>query len=236
MSEHQANHARILALRAEADALEAQLKSSVKTLADLRHELLETPATALPENARPVPLDELLLFARHISKHTVPPTYREPVAKHDGEGEKDKEEPGSQIPSNGTGTPAVASAVSAADEGPKDAKEGEAEGPKPMTAEQAEWLKKLQESGFQWTPWPDMNKIRRGNLMSIQIKLDKRQPLTSHEPTAPQEMVLDDRAPEEKEPEVRRESVTAPVHRPSMHHQPSQPAAFTGFDDFDDDD
>ena len=86
VARHQANHARLQALRAEADALEEQLKSSVAALAGLRRELSETPATVFPANSRPVPFDELLQYAKSISKYTVPPTFRERALDADGEG------------------------------------------------------------------------------------------------------------------------------------------------------
>ncbi|KAF2108400.1 vitamin-D-receptor interacting mediator subunit 4-domain-containing protein [Lophiotrema nucula] len=178
LSHHQNNHARILALRTEDDALSAQLKSSISTLATLRHELQETPATTFSEDSRPVQFDELLRFARNISRHTVPPTYREPIPKdaEEVEKEKEKDKDKEEAGSNGVATPSVPAAGASfpsADEANKDP-DGTGEGPdvKPVTEEQAEWLKKLHESGNQWTPWPSVEKIRVGNLHAIQALLD----------------------------------------------------------------
>ncbi|KAF2996432.1 hypothetical protein E8E13_003268 [Curvularia kusanoi] len=173
LARHQANHARLQALRAEADALEEQLKSSVAALAGLRRELSETPATVFPANSRPVPFDELLQYAKSISKYTVPPTFRERVPDADGDAARDKEatEPPASAPAtNGLNTPTTATAQI---EPPADSAEAPKEGEvtdsavPEITAEEEEWLKKLKDSGFAWYPWPDNDKIRRGNLWKL---------------------------------------------------------------------
>ncbi|KAF2853988.1 hypothetical protein T440DRAFT_389539 [Plenodomus tracheiphilus IPT5] len=170
LAKHQANHARIQLLRAEADALEEQLKSSVEKLANLRHQLFETPATTFPENSRPVPFDQLLQYASNISRHTVPPTYRERVPGPAANQDKDKEDAASiGAPTNGLNTPAnqteptetaVALAEGQADEEPTPVPE--------ITEEEVEWLKKLNEAQFTWYPWPSNDKIRQGSLYKLQ--------------------------------------------------------------------
>src|SRR5688572_11266717 len=62
LSKHQDNHNRILTLREETSKLEAQVKSNLRTLASLRHELLQTPASSYPADSRPVAFSELLKF------------------------------------------------------------------------------------------------------------------------------------------------------------------------------
>ncbi|KAF2008460.1 hypothetical protein BU24DRAFT_97049 [Aaosphaeria arxii CBS 175.79] len=171
LSHHQANHARILALRAEAEALEAQVKSSVSTLADLRRELYKTPATAFPDDSRPVPVDELLAYARKIASYTVPPTYRE-LAPPKAAGEEEQAGAANGV----VGTPAGAAAAgtvatTSADPSSKDPADGDNAALKEVTEEQAEWIKKLQESGSTWTPYPHNTKIWGGNLMAIQRHL-----------------------------------------------------------------
>ena len=173
VARHQANHARIQALRAEADALEEQLKSSVAALAGLRKELSETPATVFPEDSRPVPFDELLSYAKSISRYTVPPTFRERVPDAEDETDKDKDaiEGAASAPAtNGLNTPTTAVAPV---EPPRDGAEASKDGEDPdittpeLTAQEEEWLKKLKDSGFAWYPWPDEHKIRRGNLWKV---------------------------------------------------------------------
>jgi hypothetical protein len=252
VSHHQANHARILALRAEAEALEAQLKASVGTLADLRRELLETPATTFTEDSRPVPFTELLQYARNISRYTVPPTYREPVPKapkeEEEQADKAKEDGGaSGVPSNGLGTPATAGALAivdgAADEKP-DAKD---ESPKEVTPEQAEWLAKLKSQGHPWMPWPDEHKIRRGSLMSIQILRDQgKDPWTvsaQEEETEPMDMQNVEQEVQEPVQLIPQDQGVAVQQQPPPEEQrpaqqqstkPQDPLQFTGFNDFDD--
>ncbi|KAI8938272.1 hypothetical protein NX059_005931 [Plenodomus lindquistii] len=172
LAKHQANHARIQLLRAEAEGLEEQLKSSVEKLATLRHELFETPATVFPENSRPVPIDELLQYASNISKHTVPPTYRERVPGPAATADKDKDDAiSSGAPTNGVNTPAVQpepteGAVAIAD-GVNDDQPAAGAAPE-ITEEEAEWLKKLNDSQMSWHPWPSNDKIRTSNLHKIQ--------------------------------------------------------------------
>ncbi|CAK7264695.1 hypothetical protein SEPCBS119000_001125 [Sporothrix epigloea] len=80
---HQNNHLRILALRADAAALDTQIKSTLLTLAASRREMLETPATEFPEDSvnstirsqtkhYPFTYEELMSYARRISRNTVP--------------------------------------------------------------------------------------------------------------------------------------------------------------------
>lgn len=170
---HRENSIRIQALRAEREALEEQFKSSVAALADLRRELFATPVTKFPDNLRSVPFDELLQYAKNIAQSTVPPTYRETLPeKHSDETIKGIEDGASSAaPSNAVGTPAQQPTQAAGQDIAQGTdKEGEE---KAITEEEAEWLKKLKASGFAWYPWPDEDKIRRGNLMQIQNVLDR---------------------------------------------------------------
>jgi Vitamin-D-receptor interacting Mediator subunit 4 len=54
--------------------LDDQIKATVQLLADTRRELKAAKFTEFPSDTRPVPFDELLRFAKNISKFTVPPT------------------------------------------------------------------------------------------------------------------------------------------------------------------
>lgn len=140
----------------------------------MRHDLFETPATTFPHDSRPVPFDQLLQYATNISKHTIPPTYRERVPASAPVIAPEKEEDATQsaAPTNGVSTPAVVSSepaqvATAAADGQQDAEPGSSTTPV-ITEEEAEWLKKLNESQFTWYPWPSNDKIRQGNLHKIQ--------------------------------------------------------------------
>lgn len=110
-----------------------------------------------------MPFDELLQYAKNIAQSTVPPTYREePPEKQPQAQAKEAEDPASSaVPSDAAGTPAHVN-------------EGEPENKdQAITEEEAEWLQKLKNSNLSWFPWPDEDKIRRGNLMQIQNVLDR---------------------------------------------------------------
>lgn len=76
---HQKNHLRILELRRTADALDEQIKNTIRMLADTRKEISSIPSVESDEPRREVKVDELLSYAKFISKTTVPPTLRKPL-------------------------------------------------------------------------------------------------------------------------------------------------------------
>ncbi|KAF2639931.1 hypothetical protein P280DRAFT_372290, partial [Massarina eburnea CBS 473.64] len=154
LAKHQANYARTKALRAEADGLEEQLRASVATLASLRRELFDTPATTFPDDTRPVKVNEVLQYAKNISQYTVPPTYRERIPSPP---------PPPPPPPDHADADAEADADANADADNNDTVNKDTE---------AEWLTKLNESNTAWTPWPSDEKIRASNLMQIQFLID----------------------------------------------------------------
>jgi hypothetical protein len=249
VARHQANHARLQALRAEADALEGQLKSSVAALAGLRRELSETPATVFPANSRPVPFDELLQYAKSISKYTVPPTFRERALDADGDAGKDKEatEPPASAPAtNGLNTPTTATAPTEppATDGAEPTLEGEAtsNAVPEITAEEEEWLQKLKDSGFAWFPWPDADKIRRGNLWKLYHYREQGRNLEDFDIEAYEEEERKKFSDEPLVPEQPVEEMLAEF--PVQEQRPQQPAPaqaaepkkqFTLFDDMESD-
>ncbi|KAI0197579.1 vitamin-D-receptor interacting mediator subunit 4-domain-containing protein [Astrocystis sublimbata] len=75
---HQTNHQRIQALRASTAAYDAQIRDTLRLLAATRKELVDASATAFPDDGGSVShheirYDELLSYARRISKTTIPP-------------------------------------------------------------------------------------------------------------------------------------------------------------------
>ncbi|KAF2822792.1 hypothetical protein CC86DRAFT_356496 [Ophiobolus disseminans] len=246
LARHQANHARIQSLRSEAEALEEQLKTSVSALASLRHELFETPATTFPTDSRPVRFDELLQYAKSISQHTVPPTYRERVPQASADDDKDKEDATSAgAPTNGVNTPANAlDAMDTSGATPQAPKEGDifANTPLDITAEEEEWLKKLKDSRIAWYPWPSEEKIRTGNLYKLMYwqakgkdlddfdvyvaeEAKRTNPITQEEVTNPElEAAINDAQGQQ------------PAAAPSQQQPRPAPAPriFSDFDDLDD--
>jgi hypothetical protein len=239
VSRHQAHHARIQSLRAEAEALEEQLKTSVSALATLRHELFDTPATTFPADSRPVPFDELLQYAKNISKHTVPPTFRERAPQA-----ADKDDGASSVaPTNGLNTPVAP--VAPDTEEPKEGDKADA-APADITAEEEEWLKKLNESKIAWYPWPSNDKIRVGNLSKIMYWQAKGKNIDDFDIHAYEEAerrdllkIEQDKASEdtaqaeEPQPQPQPQQQQPAVPRPAP--KPAQPReTFDAFDDLDD--
>jgi hypothetical protein len=237
VAQHQAHHARIQSLRTEAEALEEQLKTSVSALATLRHELFDTPATTFPVDTRPVRFDELLQYAKNISKHTVPPTYRERAPQA---ADKDKEKDdgaSSAAPTNGLNTPVAPVAPDA--EEPKEGDKADAD-PAGITAEEEEWLKKLNDSKMSWYPWPNDEKIRTGNLSKIMYWQAKGKDTDDFDIHAHEEALRIGNLPvteqpaspdaaQPQEPQAQQPAVPRPMPKPA---QPRE--TFDAFDDLDD--
>jgi hypothetical protein len=232
VSRHQANHARIVSLRAQVEALEEQKKSSVSTLATLRHELHETPATTFPTDTRPVRFDELLQFAKNISQHTVPPTYREraPEATSDKDKEKD-DATSSSAPTNGVNTPVHVPALPDTDA----SKDGDNAENKPVevTAAEEEWLKKLNESQIAWYPWPSKEKIEHGNLYKLMYWQARGKDVDEFDIPAHEE--AEKKGLSGTEPPTEPVQAQEPQPQAPRPARPAQPqATFDMFDDLDD--
>ncbi|TRX88214.1 hypothetical protein FHL15_010903 [Xylaria flabelliformis] len=71
---HQSNYQRIQDLRASTARYDAQIKDTLRLLANTRKELVNASATIFPEGpSHEIRYDELLSYARRISKTTIPP-------------------------------------------------------------------------------------------------------------------------------------------------------------------
>lgn len=57
-----------------AETLDSQIKATIQLIADTRQEVLNLSWTPVNEHTRSVPVNDLLTFAKHISKFTLPPT------------------------------------------------------------------------------------------------------------------------------------------------------------------
>jgi hypothetical protein len=246
VTRHQANQARIHTLRTEAEALQEQLKTSVSTLASLRHELFETPATSFAQDARPVHFDELLQYAKSISQYTVPPTYRERLPPPLADKDQEKEDAASGgAPTNGLNTPAnVPDAMDMSKGTPEDPKESDVagNGPPEITAEEEEWMKKLTDSKIAWYPWPSDDKIRTGNLYKLMYWQAKNKDMDNFDIYAYEEAEraqstfngdASEEAPKEAQLEVQAQAQLA---APRTAHIPQQNKenTFDAFDDLED--
>ena len=169
---HHANHGRILSLRHTAAALDEQIKTTVRSLSEARKQLLDITSPVADPDAREVGVQELLSYAKFISKTTVPPTFRRPVPKDlvTSQVEESKTTDsalGTQI-ANGIATPAAG--VSDAD---PEAARKTAEGIAVSTL--SDEMKALLDpvSQLPFEPWPSTNIISMGALARIQGMLEE---------------------------------------------------------------
>lgn len=206
MAAHQANYARICQLRVATQTLDDQTKDTMRTLAELRKELLATPATAFPESQYEVNYDDLLSYAKRISRFTVPPTYR-PPAPWDAK-------PSTSQPNTSTSPHQQITTGDSASPGGVETR-GESEAPVPSAIEQEQpgiglrdlneptrdWLNPLAKLPF--APWPNESDIRSGGLATVQYLVE-----TGKDPTTDpmrEEQEAEDRRRAEEEENARRE-------------------------------
>ena len=142
---HQRHHARIQQLRETINKQNAQIASTLQLLADTRADLLSIPTSLPPNGRRDVPYIELLPYAKHISRFTMPPTF--------------------QPPSFLVGDTSVAAI--GADVATGTSKEN-AEGIalESLMQEEKQWLDPL--TGVQFTPWPSEDMMKRSALARLQ--------------------------------------------------------------------
>jgi hypothetical protein len=178
VAQHQANHARIVQLRQTAENLDQQIKNTITLLADTRKELLDTPFTSFSTESRDVPFDELLQYAKNISKFTVPPTIR-PRLDANGTGmEPAATKPESTSPPGNGAEPVSVPGAEQPQEGETD--KGQVEAPEPeergigwanLGEEQKQWLDQMANMPF--VPWPNDDAVKAGALAAIHDMLDK---------------------------------------------------------------
>lgn len=175
---HHANYGRILSLRQTSAALDEQIKSTVRLLSETRKQLLDIPDPPSNTTASEVNVDELLWYAKFISKTTVPPTFRRPIPKDilstQPSDSKPGDDPGTQI-TNGMATPAAG-----AQDGDTNVAQQGAEGVaiSKLSQETKAMIDPISQLPF--VPWPSQDVISVGALAHIQGMLEEgRDPSTA---------------------------------------------------------
>jgi hypothetical protein len=168
---HQANHARLLALRRTSAELDGRIEAHIALLASTRAALLATPiASSAHKAARPLRYAELLSYARRISKFTRPPTFRA-----DADAASTPAAASVEIKVDTPGAAAVAAGDRInADEAPGAVEAAASAAPTTTALPSviAEWINPT-DSGPGFAPWPLEETIQRGALASIQALLDQ---------------------------------------------------------------
>lgn len=213
MAVHQANYARILSLRQTTVSLDETIKSTTRLLADARKDLLSIPAPLTPTIGHNVQVDELLSYAKFISKTTVPPTFRPndilPTQATDAKN-ADTPAPMTQI-TNGIATPAAAgheeeSAVQAQAPG------ADGKGTSVLDPRTKEELENISRVGFD--PWPSQDLMNNGALGQIELMLeDGKDPNTV---LSQEEQEAEDRRKEEEAQRLREEEEDRDKRRREM--------------------
>ncbi|KAI9704605.1 MAG: hypothetical protein M1820_005518 [Bogoriella megaspora] len=228
LAEHQANYVRICQLREESKRLDDQTKDIMKTLAELRKELLATPATNFPESQNSVNYDELLAYAKRISRFTVPPTYRPPAPWDANAPTKETDPPASADPSAMIVDPPSPSAIYAGAANGTQEAAGEEQpgiGERDLPSHLKDWLDPYAKLAFE--PWPTDDTIRSGGLATVQRLVEAgKDPLTdprkeAEEAEARQKAEEEENARREKEEQERRLQYAAGAngHRGSRQEQ-----------------
>ena len=155
MATHQRNHARIESLRSIIDQQNASITDTLTTLASTRADLLSIPSSLPQNDSRNVPFNELLDYAKRISRYTVPPTFR------------------SALPPALPALPAAINGDSVAvEDGAEDVKEEkEGRGTASLQDTERKWLDPLTQIPF--VPWVNDETIKRGALAEIQSTIER---------------------------------------------------------------
>ena len=171
---HQINYLRIQQLRQASATLDAQIRDTLSSLATTRKDIVTTHTKSFPDGPNyPIEYDELLSYARRISKTTLPPAGTiKSVATMSGvqTPAPDSQPQSAMTPTVPTPSPAPVNGVSqAGSELPTQQTTTSANIslPEGMT----QFLNPL--SGQIFFPWPTEDKIRSGSLASNQALIEK---------------------------------------------------------------
>lgn len=189
MQTHQNNHLRILELRKSSAALDAQIRDTLSSLASTRSDIVTTHTTTFPPGpSYPFAYEELLSYARRISKTSMPPAS---IIKDTRAGTQSPASPdGGQTPQPGgwdgiasaggsqQNTGVVPSAAATPSQPQSPALNGLVTTPFSFLQQSQNTITTLPEvitqylnplSGQVFYPWPMEEKIRSGALASNQI-------------------------------------------------------------------
>lgn len=184
METHQNNYRRLESLKASSSALDAQIRDTIRTLWNTRKDITSTSTTAAPDGPQyDVNYEELLSYARRISKMTLPPASilsRLEVANADsgmstGEAANTPNTTAAPTPVAGGSTPnpnaasfngAPTPAAQSQSQGQQGTQTTANSGATALPEEWTQFLDPL--TGHVFLPWATEDKIRIGALASIQ--------------------------------------------------------------------
>ncbi|CAD6588318.1 MAG: hypothetical protein ASARMPRED_003461 [Alectoria sarmentosa] len=217
LSTHQCNHARIQSLHSTIDQQNASITDTLTTLASTRTDLLSTPSSLAQKDSRNVPYNELLDYAKRISRYTVPPTFRPALAPA---------QPVLPPASNGD-----TAAVEEGAEGVKEEKEGR--GTASLEDIERKWLDPLTQIPF--VPWVNDETIKRGALAEIQSMIERGEDPENVEAEGSDKEKGESMETGKSEDEVGREGGVGAAGGTGMQRREEKPMVFGGLDLYDPD-
>ncbi|KAI0006243.1 hypothetical protein F4779DRAFT_620758 [Xylariaceae sp. FL0662B] len=176
---HQSNYRRILDLRAATDAFDGQIKDTLRLLATTRKELINTSATVFPDGpSYDINYDELLSYARRISKTTMPPAG---AMNHTPSDPQQKVEPGAtETAATTPGETPNGTQPQSASEIPGHAIQQALEpASQPAVTSSGTTLPEHLSAhlnpnlGLEFIPWPNEEQVRKGAIASIAYIVEK---------------------------------------------------------------
>lgn len=171
---HQNNHLRLQQLRESSAALDTQIRDTLSSLATTRKDIVTTQTTTFPDGPNyPIAYEELLQYARRISKTTMPPagTFNALAASPEGQTPvPDSQAQSVMTPSapnsSQVQSPAVMNGTPQMNSEPA-TQQTAASANTTLPEVMSQYLNPL--SGQVFFPWPLEDKIRAGALASNQI-------------------------------------------------------------------
>lgn len=185
---HQNNHLRIQRLRQTSSALDAQIRDTLTSLATARKDMVAIHTTKFPDAPNyPFAYQELLSYARRISKTTLPPAVTVAAASPspDTQAAPDSLPQSAATPSDPSLTQSpVANGTSQHVSDPS-TQQTSASMNTTLPEGISQYLNPL--SGQPFCPWPPEDKIRSGSLASNQILAEKGIDPRNYDPATEEE-------------------------------------------------
>ncbi|XXG99462.1 glucosyltransferase [Hypoxylon texense] len=223
LQKHQSNYRRIQDLRAATASFDGQIKDTLRLLANTRKELVSTAATVFPANAPSydVNYNELLSYARRISKTTMPPAGALNGVSSNGVKAEGNEavggggtETAATTPAGGTpngaqSQPAQANGVQQQDSSAQPQQSAAVTttdgGSTSATVQLPEDLQAQMNpyTSFSFAPWPSEEQVRKGALASLAFLADQGIDPENYDPEA--EKLRKEREEEERRAREERE-------------------------------
>ncbi|KAI0841343.1 hypothetical protein F5Y06DRAFT_261319 [Hypoxylon sp. FL0890] len=174
---HQANYRRIQDLRAATASFDAQIKDTLRLLANTRKELVGARATIFPSDvpSYDINYDELLAYARRISKTTMPPAGTLNSTPPDAEiksSEGSAMQTAAATPAGQTPNGAAANGIQPQNQDPASQQNLSIATPSGGGNTATHLPEDMQMnmnpySGFEFIPWPNEEQVRQGALVSL---------------------------------------------------------------------